>query len=90
MTQVIVLYSVDLTEIGAYSDRSGLQIQPKIIHCLNEPQFDFVRQHTWRAEFNWYTGETELSIRKRQFSSEDWSRILFLFPYAHLRKGPLR
>lgn len=90
MTQIIVLYSEDQTKTGAYSDVSDLQIQPKIIRCLNEPQKAFVKQHNWRTDFNWFTGETELSIRKRQFSSEEWCRILFLFPNARLRKGPLR
>ena len=89
MTKVIVLHSADLRGTG-FPDGSALNRQKDIVKSLTERQMLFVKQYTWRAEFNWHTGETELSIRKRDFSTQEWTRILFLFPHARLRKGPVR
>jgi len=89
MTKVIVLHSADLKGTR-FPVGSAVNRQKDIVKSLTERQMLFVKQYTWRTEFNWHTGETELSIRKRNFSTEEWTRILFLFPYARLRKGPVR
>lgn len=86
MTQVIVLHSVDLTVKGFSFSRYRADTQ--IMHSLSQRQTQFVRAHTWRTEYNWRTGESELTIRKSQFSTKDWTTILFLFPCAHLRGVP--
>jgi len=89
MTKVIVLYSADLRGTG-FPDGSDLNRQKDIVKRLTEKQTEFVKQYAWRTDFNWHTGETELSIRKKQFSTEEWTRILFLFPHARLRVGPTK
>jgi len=89
MTKVIVLHSADLRGTG-FPDGSALTRQREIVHSLTEKQTEFVKQYAWRADFNWHSGETELSIRKKQFSTEEWTRILFLFPNAQLRRGPTK
>jgi hypothetical protein len=90
MTQVIVLYSKNLSDSPLFVERANATEQKKIWHCLSERQQQFVRAHTWRTELNWRTGESELIIRKSQFSTKDWTTILFLFPCAHLRGVPLQ
>lgn len=86
MTQVIVLHSVNLTVNGNAS--TGPRADTQIMRSLSQSQTQFVRAHTWRTELNWRTGESELIIRKSQFSTKDWTTILFLFPCAHLRGVP--
>lgn len=90
MTKTIVLFTKDLSEVDRLSDKTDLSKQRIILNLLNDRQQEFVKQYTWRTEFNWFTGETELSIRKKQFSTREWTQILFLFPHAQARKGPLR
>ena len=85
MTQVIVLESQKL----GFEKHPGVYTR-ELYHSLSDKQQQFVSQYAWRGDHNWHTGETELCIRKKQFSSEEWSRILFLFPHARLRRGPIR
>lgn len=90
MTQVIVLHNKTLADSMPYVERAKISDQQLIWHSLSERQQQFVREYTWRAEFNWHSGKTELSIRKSQFSTEEWTQILFLFPLARSRRGPIR
>lgn len=88
MTQVIVLYrySKNFSNSSPFEERAS---ENDVFRCLSNLQQQFVQGYTWRTELNWYTGETELSIRKSQFSTEEWTQILFLFPEARLRQGPI-
>lgn len=89
MTEVIVLYrySKNFSNSSPFEETANAN---DVFHCLSDLQQQFVRRYTWRTELNWQTGEIELSIRKSQFSTEEWTRILFLFPLARLRQGPVK
>lgn len=89
MTQVITLISRDLGGTVSQRTQAGGRSRDAF-QSLTDRQQQFVKQYAWRAEHNWYTGETELTIRKKQFSSREWTEILFLFPHAQLRKGAIR
>jgi len=56
----------------------------ELIKTLNPKQLNFLKQYTYRFDYNWRTQCTELRIRKTDFTEQELTRILFLFPQAQL------
>lgn len=52
---------------------------------LTPAQLKFIKEFVYRFDHNWNTGELDLNIRLREFSEEDFAKMLFLFPHARAR-----
>lgn len=79
-----------LTRKKINSEPGDLRAQKQILNSLSERQMEWLRQHTYRTDFNWHTGYTELSIRKSSFSAREYTEMLFLFPQAQARSCSIR
>tara|TARA_R110002073_G_scaffold252085_2_gene414660 strand:- start:227 stop:445 length:219 start_codon:yes stop_codon:yes gene_type:complete len=54
-----------------------------LLEQLPNSQVQFMKKFIWRVEYDFNSNQHKLTIRSSNFSNKDYSRMLFLFPYAY-------